>query len=128
MRKFDHTSRADVNDLALAVLSMEPKRFAYIAPAILAGDLMRTHWLIRLTAWIVAKRRKIGMVEAYRQMRNDMKRLKNVDIFDGLQVATAMHIRNGRDRSDKRSVGGFNAKETELMCELIVVAMETSPV
>jgi hypothetical protein len=122
-RILDYRNKKDMQELAVAVLALPPKQFKLIAPAVLAGDLMRTHWWIRFTIWVMMKRRRIGKVEAYRQMHRDMLNAHNVDMFENLQLATALHIRDGRDAYDKKSAGGFNANEVELMCELITVAL-----
>lgn len=122
---FDYTSKSHMTDLGLHVWSLTSKQFNVIAPAILAGDIMRTHWWIRLCVWAMMKRRKIGKVEAYRQLQAEIMRRGKIDLFDQLQLATALHISKGKDRYDKRSAGGLCAREVDLVVDLILVASNT---
>lgn len=113
--RYEHTSNEDMRKLAFAIREMPRPAFEKIAPAIMAGGLMRTNAIIHWSVWLLTVRLRMSEYDAW----SFINRRMSGKLFNDLQQRTADHIQHGKDAYDSRSAGGLCAEEVETLVELM---------
>lgn len=111
MKTFDHTSLADMCKLSGQVYSMlgNPKKVSFCSYLVDNSLMIPSNLLVRLSMWIVKKR--VGTTADLWIMLED----QYPGVLDDLIGDTCQWITSGKDKSDPKSAGGFNAQEVQLL-------------
>lgn len=113
--KIRHDSLADVGILSAMVELVPTHRRILFASALVGNDLMRGPWWLRYMTSAVRAVRGWTKTTTWFVLLERLGR----DYADDIIASFSSHVVNGKDHSDRRSVGGLNQREIEITLMLL---------
>lgn len=119
------SNRAAVEAVIARINALRPANQALFTGFVLGEGLMLLRGVAALAyglfARLIAKMKGISAAQVYMNSHLIMVKRNQFDMIDDAIGQTTDHMRNGKDREDKNSVGGYSQRELQLVVNVLAI-------